>query len=308
MRVLITGGAGFIGSNLADSLLADGNEVVVIDDLSTGFKENIAESASFHHGSITDLPLVREACVGVDAVVHLAAARAVSQSVEHPIETTETNVLGTMNVLVAARDAGAKRYVFASSSSVYGGADALPTSESEPTRPRSPYAVCKFAAEEYARVFHDLYGLETLSVRFFNVFGPRQRPDSQYAAVIPLFIEALKRGEAPEVHGDGEQSRDFTYIDNVVAGLRCALDAPSEVAIGTAYNLAAGGRYSLLDLLDELEELLDSAPGRSHVETRAGDIKHSQADVSAAIRDLSFEPSISFEEGLRRTVSWFAGR
>jgi len=308
MRVLITGGAGFIGSNLADSLLADGHEVAVIDNLATGFRENIAPEVDFFEGSITDIEIVRSACAGADAVVHLAAARAVSQSVEHPIETTEVNVLGTMNVLVAARDAGASRYVFASSSSVYGGADALPTSEAESTQPRSPYAVCKLAAEEFARVFHDLYGLETVALRFFNVFGPRQRPDSQYAAVIPLFVEALANGTAPEVHGDGEQSRDFTYIDNVVAGIRCAIDAPGEVAAGNVYNLAAGGRFSLLDLLDQLEQLLDSTPERNHVETRAGDIKHSQADVEAAKRDLGFNPTVGFDEGLRRTVEWMRSR
>lgn len=308
MRVLITGGAGFIGSNLADSLLDDGHEVAVIDSLVTGYKENIAPEVDFHEACITDLDAVREAAVGADAVVHLAAARAVSQSVEHPIETTEVNVLGTMNVLVATRDAGASRYVFASSSSVYGGADQLPTSESELTRPRSPYAVCKLAAEEYARVFSELYGLDSISVRFFNVFGPRQRPDSQYAAVIPLFINSLMDGEQPTVHGDGEQSRDFTYIDNVVAGLRAAIDAPSAVAKGNVYNLAAGGRFSLLDLLDELEELIGTKPGRIHVDTRAGDIKHSQADVAAAARDLGFEAHVSFEEGLRRTVEWMRSR
>ena len=304
MRILITGGAGFIGSNLAHSALARGDEVVVLDDLSTGFSENLEDGIEFIEGSITDVEIVRQAIRGVDSVVHLAAARAVSQSVEHPIETTDVNVGGTMNVLVAARDEGVRRLVLASSSSVYGGADALPTPETHPTAPRSPYAVCKLATEHFASVFWSLYGLETVSLRFFNVFGPRQRPDSQYAAVIPLFIRALMAGEAPEVHGDGLQSRDFTYITNVVDGLLAALAAPASDVAGGVYNLAAGGRFSLVDLLDVLEDLTGSSPGRRHVGSRAGDIRHSQADIGRAVEDLKWRPSVSFADGLSETVRW----
>ena len=285
MKTVITGGAGFIGTNLAERLLERGDEVIVLDDLTTGFRENLDPRVQFVEGSITDVASVRQAVEGADWVVHLAAARAVSQSVEFPRETTEVNVLGTMNVLVEARDAGVGRMVLASSSSVYGGADQLPTPEQHPTSPKSPYAVCKLATEQYARVFWDLYGLETVALRFFNVFGPRQRPDSQYAAVIPLFIDALRHGRETVVHGDGEQSRDFTYVANVVDGILAALNAPADRVAGQVYNLAAGGRFSLLELLGHLEALLDATPGRSHVASRAGDIRQHFLHQSDGIGD-----------------------
>jgi UDP-glucose 4-epimerase len=257
---------------------------------------------------VDDEALVRKATEGVEVVFHLAAHRAVLRSVEHPLTTDTANTHGTLTVLKAALDNGARRVVYASSSSVYGGAAEMPTPESAPTLPRSPYAVTKLAGEHYARVFAELYGLETVSLRYFNVYGPRQRPDSAYAAVIPLFINALRTGQAPEVHGDGEQTRDFTYIDDVVAANMRAATAPAEACSGKAYNIAGGSAYSLLEMLDILGKLLDVTPEPRHTDPRAGDVKHTRADISAAERDLGHVPSVDFDEGLTRTVEWFSSR
>jgi len=308
MRTLVTGGAGFIGSNLVDALLRRGDEVSVLDDLSTGYAANIDDAARLVEGDIADPDAVSSAIEGCEVVFHHAAHRAVFRSVEHPLTTDRANVAGTLTVLVAARDAGVRRVVSASSSSVYGGAEQLPTPESAPLLPRSPYAVTKVAGEHYCRVFSELFGLETVSLRYFNVYGPRQRPDSMYAAVIPLFIDALRSGNRPEVHGDGRQSRDFSYIDDVVDANLCAASAPADRCSGRAYNIAGGEAFDLLDLLSILGEILDVVPEPEHTDPRAGDVRHTRADVTAAADDLRFRSSTSFPEGLERTVDWFSRR
>lgn len=305
MKVVVTGGAGFIGSHLVRSYLDDGHEVTIVDDLSTGFMGNVPADVELVEGSVTDLELVNKAVAGAELVFHEAAARAVGRSVADPLGTDHVNTHGTLNVLVAARDAGARRVVLASSSSVYGGVAPLPTPEDAPLTPKSPYAVTKMAGEHYARVFSELYAIETVSLRYFNVFGPRQRPDSAYAAVIPLFIEAVALGQPATVHGDGGQSRDFTYIDDVVQANRLAGEAPADVVSGRAYNVARGEATSLLQLLEALGAVLEVEPRRQHTEARPGDVRHSRADVSAARRDLRFHPQVPFVEGLRRTVEWF---
>lgn len=307
MRSLVTGGAGFIGSHLVDALVADGHRVRVLDDLSSGTASNVHPEADLVVGDITDAKAVRGAVEGVDVVFHQAAHGSVLRSVRTPLTTDAANIHGTLTVLSAALDAGVARVVYASSSSVYGGAGPLPTPETAPQVPRSPYAVTKMAAEHYCRVFAELHQLETVALRYFNVFGPRQRPDSTYAAVIPLFLDALRRGDRPTVHGDGNQSRDFTYVADVVAANRAAATAPAGVCSGKVYNIAGGREHSLLDLLAVLGSILEVEPGADHIDPRPGDIRHSRAEVSAARRDLGFQTRVSFEEGLRRTVSWFSG-
>ncbi len=307
-RTLVTGGAGFIGSNLVDALLARGDEVVVLDDLSTGYRENVNPDAQLVRGDVSDPAVVDAAVKGCDLVFHQAAHRAVFRSVEHPLATNRANVDGTLNLLVAARDAGVRRFVYASSSSVYGGAEIRPTPETAPLVPRSPYAVSKLAAEHYARVFYELFDLETVSLRYFNVFGPRQRPDSQYAAVIPLFIEAFRTHSAPEVHGDGLQSRHFAYIEDVVVANLLAAEAPADRAAGRAYNIGGGQPCSLLDLLAELEAIMGPTKTPNFTEARAGDVKHTFADLSAAGSDLGYHPKVGVHEGLERTVRWFTTR
>jgi UDP-glucose 4-epimerase len=308
MRVLVTGGAGFIGSNLVDALVDRGDDVVVLDDLSTGFQEHLHPKAELVEGDVADAAAVAQAVTGCEVVFHHAAHRAVFRSVEHPLATDRVNIGGTLTVLQSAREAGARRVVVASSSSVYGGAAMVPTPETAPLVPRSPYAVTKLAGEHYARVFWELFGLETVSLRYFNVYGPRQRPDSQYAAVIPLFIEALKAGRAPVVHGDGEQSRDFTYISDVVEANVRAAEAPAGRCAGKAYNIAGGKPRSLLELLSALGDILGVSVEPTHIDPRAGDIRHSRADCTAASVDLGHDAAVPFDEGLRRTVSWFADR
>jgi nucleoside-diphosphate-sugar epimerase len=304
MNALVTGGAGFIGSNLVDALIDDGADVRVLDDLSSGFAANVNEQATLLEGDISEPNLLTAATEGCDVVFHLAAHRAVLSSVERPLETDRANVGGTLAVLVAARDAGVRRVVYASSSSVYGGADRRPTPETAPLLPRSPYAVSKLAGEHYCRVFWELFGLETVALRYFNVYGPRQRPDSRYAAVIPLFVDALRAGRPPEVHGDGEQTRDFTFVSDAVAANQRAAVAPADRCAGRAFNVAGGASHSLLDLLELLTTItgVDVAP--THVSPRPGDVRHSQADVSAAAAALGHRSEVPFAEGLRRTVEW----
>ncbi|MDQ3896985.1 MAG: NAD-dependent epimerase/dehydratase family protein [Actinomycetota bacterium] len=308
MRVLVTGGAGFIGSNLADAFLARGDDVRVLDDLSTGFIENVPERAELIEGGVADRASVAKAVDGVDLVIHLAAHRAVLRSVEDPLSTDTANTHGTLTVLKSAVDAGVRRVVYASSSSVYGLDPPMPTPETAPTRPISPYGVSKLAGEHYTRVFAHLYGLQTLSFRYFNVFGPRQRPDSAYAAVIPLFIEALREGAAPVVHGDGGQSRAFTYIDDVLAANLAAAAAPASACAGQVYNVASGETHTLLELLDALGRILGVTPRPRHVDPRPGDIRNSRADISAARANLGYEPRTCFDDGLRQAVAWFVNR
>jgi UDP-glucose 4-epimerase len=308
MRALVTGGAGFIGSNLVYRLVSDGHDVRVLDDLCTGYRENVPADVELVVGDVADEAAVREAMAGVEVVFHQAARRSVIGSVEHPLRTDTANVHGTLTVLDAARLAGAQRVVSASSSSVYGGAAQMPTPERAPLIPRSPYAVSKLAGEHYCRVYSELHGLETVSLRYFNIYGPRQRPDSAYAAVIPIFIDALANGRPPTVHGDGGQSRDFTFIDDAVAANIAAATAPASACSGKAYNIAGGHRYSLLDLLEILGRLQGVVVHPEFSAPRAGDVRHSEADISGAASDLGYRPSVGFESGLRTTVDWFNQR
>jgi len=305
MKTLVTGRAGFIGSHLVDSLVAQGHEVVVLDDLSTGLKENINSGADLIEGSVADEDAVRAALVGAELVFHQAALGSVQRSVEHPIGSDTVNTQGTLTILKAALDAGVRRVVCASSSSVYGGAEGLPTPESAALVPRSPYAVTKFAGEQYCRVFSESFSLQTVALRYFNIFGPRQRPDSAYAAVIPLFIDALMNGRHPTVQGHGRQSRDFTYVSNAVAANLLAGTAPAAACSGHAYNVAAGRRWSVLELLAAIGQITGVAPDPVFAPRRPGDVRHSQADITAARHDLGYEPLIELVDGLRETVRWF---
>jgi UDP-glucose 4-epimerase len=303
MKVLVTGGAGFIGSHLVDALVAAGHGVRVFDDLSTGRKENVHPDAELVVGSLADPAAVASAVEGTELVFHQGALGAVPRSVADPLTTDRVNVHGTLAVLKGASDAGVRRVVFASSSSVYGGAEIVPTPESAPLRPKSPYAVSKLAAEWYTRSFPSLFPLETVSLRYFNVFGPRQRPDAAYAAVIPLFATALLRGEQPTVFGDGATTRDFTYVSDVVAANLAAAEAPSTVS-GNVYNIAPGSSSTLLELLDVLGEIIGRAPEPQFTEPRAGDVPRACADASAARRDFGWEPRVPFADGLRHYVDW----
>lgn len=308
MRALVTGGAGFIGSHLVDALVARGDEVVVLDNLATGRLENLSDTARFIEGDVADEAAVAAAVAGCEVVFHQAALGSVARSVERPLDTDRSNIHGTLAVLEAAHRAGARRVVLASSSSVYGGASQVPTAESAPLVPRSPYAVTKLTGEHYARVYRELHGLETVCLRYFNVFGPRQRPDSEYAAVIPLFMDALLTGRDPVVHGDGLQSRDFTFIADTVAANLCAAGAPAERCAGRVFNIARGTPATLLDLLDILATELGVTVAPTHTDPRPGDVRNSHADISAARRDLGYEPGVSFREGLARTLAWFGER
>ena len=308
MRVLVTGGAGFIGSHLVDALIERGDDVVALDDLSTGRLDNLSSSAEFVEGSVADETAVAKAVAGCEVVYHQAALGSVARSVEQPLLSDDANIHGTLSVLQGAHLAGARRVVMASSSSVYGGADQVPTPESAPLIPRSPYAVTKLTGEHYARVFHELHGLETVCLRYFNVFGPRQRPDSQYAAVIPLFIDALLSGRRHSVHGDGQQSRDFTFVADAVQANLKAGAAPADRCAGRAFNIARGAPSSLLDLLGILAAEVGVEVTPEHTDPRPGDIRHSHADISAARRDLGYDPAVSFGDGLARTLDWFRSR
>jgi len=303
---LITGGAGFIGSNIVEELLRRGQRVRVLDNFSTGRRENLRPFSGrieLLEGDIRDPKDARKAVAGVDYILHQAALPSVARSVEDPIASNETNVSGMLNLLTCAKEAAVKRFVFASSSSVYGDTPTLPKVETMPLNPTSPYAVSKLAGEHYCRIFHRIYGLETVCLRYFNIFGPRQNPDSQYSAVIPLFIKSMLASESPTIFGDGLQSRDFTFIANVVNANLLAAQAPQ--AAGGAFNIACGGRYSLLDLVGILNSILGGAIAPRHREARNADVKHSQADIAAAGRFLGYAPTVRFEEGLRRTVDWY---
>jgi len=306
MRYLVTGGAGFIGSNTVEELVRRGHSVVVLDDLSTGKEENLSSVAGkieLLRGSIADLETVRAACRGVDYVLHLAARTSVPRSVKEPLETNRVNVDGTLNVLVAARDARVRRVVFAASSSVYGETLILPKVETMTPSPISPYGVSKFVGEAYAQVFGRVYGLQNVSLRYFNVFGPRQDPDSPYSGVLSRFITALQNGAQPVVFGDGEQSRDFTYVENVVEANLLACEAPK--ASGLVFNIGVGGRFTLNRTLQLLEKFAGKPAQPRYDPPRDGDILHSQADISLARKLLDYNPRVGFEEGLRRTWEWY---
>jgi UDP-glucose 4-epimerase len=308
VRALVTGGAGFIGSHLVDALLARGDDVIVLDNLATGRLENVREDAELIEGDVADETAVARAVSGCEVVYHQAALGSVARSVERPLSSDNANIHGTLSVLQTAHRAGARRVVMASSSSVYGGAARVPTSESAPLLPRSPYAVTKLAGEHYARVFWELHGLETVSLRYFNIYGPRQRPDSQYAAVIPLFIDALLTGATPLVHGDGLQSRDFTFVADAVLANLCAAAAPAGRCAGKAYNIARGQPASLIELLAILAAEVGVSVTPDHGDPRPGDVRHSHADIGAAGRDLGYEPLVPLRDGLARTLAWFGER
>jgi nucleoside-diphosphate-sugar epimerase len=306
MRYLVTGGAGFIGSNVVDELLRRGQSVVVLDDLSGGKAENLAAAKGkieFVKGSIVDLSVVQQACRGADYVIHLAARTSVPRSVKDPIESNRVNIDGTLNVLVAARDAKVRRYVFAASSSAYGETPTLPKVESMQPSPISPYGVTKLVGEMYAQVFGRVYGLENVSLRYFNVFGPRQDPTSQYSGVLSRFILALLDRAQPVVFGDGEQSRDFTYVDNVVDATLRACEAPG--ASGMVFNVGTSARITLNDTLKLLEKISGKPVRAKYDPPRTGDILHSQADISLGRRVLGYNPRVGFEEGLRKTWEWY---
>jgi nucleoside-diphosphate-sugar epimerase len=300
---LVTGGGGFIGSHLVSRLLSEGHEVRVLDNFSTGHLANLdglSGEVEIVEGDIQSYERASHATRGCDVVFHQAALPSVPRSVQDPLTSTASNVTGTINVLLAARDAGVRRVVYASSSSVYGANPDLPKHEGMTTLPISPYAVAKLAGEGYCRAFGEVYGLETVAIRYFNVFGPRQDPRSQYAAVVPNFIAAMLCGERPTIHGDGEQSRDFTYVENVVNANLLAANA-TDVA-GRVYNVACGERVTLNELFSELKGLLGSDVEPVYGEARMGDVRHSLADVSAAQRDFGYAPSVTLREGLERTV------
>ncbi|MCK4547782.1 MAG: SDR family oxidoreductase [Candidatus Eisenbacteria sp.] len=306
-RCLITGGAGFIGAHLAEALVKRGQSVRILDDFSTGREENLSDirkDVEVIRGDIRDKETTAAALRDMEWVFHLAAAASVPRSVKDPLGVNETNVGGTLNILMQAREAGVARLVYAASSSAYGESPISPKHEGLPTDPRSPYAASKLAGEDYCRAFFHVYGLETVCLRYFNVFGPRQDPDSPYAAVIPLFIRALLEGGSPQVFGDGEQTRDFTYVANVVdANLRAA-EAPAPDACGLVINAACGDEFSLNQLLQQLGHLIGVTPNSTYLSPRPGDVRHSRADITRARQHLGYEPSVSFEEGLKLTVDW----
>ena len=306
MHYVVTGGAGFIGSNTVDELVRRGETVIVLDDLSSGKEDNLAEvrsKISFIKGSITDLEAVRKAMQSADYVIHLAARTSVPRSVKDPIDTNKINVEGTLNVLVAARDAKVKRVVFAASSSAYGETPTLPKVETMQPEPISPYGVAKYAGELYVQMFGRVYGLENVSLRYFNIFGPRQDPDSPYSGVLAKFCTAFLEKTQPLVFGDGEQSRDFTFVENAVAANLLACEAPN--ASGKVFNIGTGTRVTLNQTLALLANLTGNELETKYEPPRDGDIRDSQADITQARDILNYEPLVTFEEGLRRTVEWY---
>ena len=304
-RYLVTGGAGFIGSHLVEELARRGERVRVADNLSTGKRSNIAHvpDVEFMEGDLADLDFARRAVAGSDFVLHQAAIPSVPRSVADPLTSHRANVDATLNVLLASRDAGVQRVVYAGSSSAYGDTPTLPKHERMPTAPLSPYALQKLIGEEYGQLFTALYGLQTTTIRYFNVFGPRQDPSSPYSGVISLFIRALVEGRRPTIFGDGEQTRDFTYVANVVDGVLRACGTPA--AGGQIINVATGGRVSLNTLYATLRDVLQASVQPEYAAPRPGDVRHSQADITLARQLLGYEPLVPFDEGLRRTVQWY---
>ncbi|NDJ54064.1 MAG: SDR family oxidoreductase [Chloroflexi bacterium] len=308
-QMLVTGGAGFIGSNLVEKLVTDGHQVRVIDNLSTGRLSNLADlldQITMIEGDFRDAGQISEAARDVEVIFHQGALPSVPRSIEDPLLSHDVNVTGTLQVLLAARDLGVRRVVLASSSSVYGDQDPnIPKVETMTPKPISPYAVNKLADEYYAQVFYQVYGLETVCLRYFNVFGPRQDPNSAYAAVIPKFIDLYVQDQPPTIHGDGEQTRDFSYIANVVAANFLAASRPADQVAGQVFNVAQGGRTSLNELATQLKRLTGATVDAVHGPPREGDIKHSWADIDKAIEKLAYDPEISFSDGLEQTVAWY---
>ncbi len=302
---LVTGGAGFIGSHLAEELLRRGHRVRVADSLITGKRSNLDHLSSFEflEGDLADLPFAQRAVDGCDYVLHQAAIPSVPRSVKDPLASNRANVDATLNVLVASRDAGVRRVVFAGSSSVYGDSPTLPKHEAMSPNPLSPYALQKSIGEQYLQLFTRLYGLQTVSIRYFNVFGPRQDPSSPYSGVISVFATALLQNRPPTIFGDGEQTRDFTYVANVVDGVLRACEAPA--ANGRVINVATGGRISLNRLFETMRQLIGSDVRPVYADVRAGDVRDSQADIQLARQILGYEPIVSFEDGLKKTVDWY---
>ena len=309
-KYLITGGAGFIGSNLAERLGRDGKSVRVFDNFSTGRRENlrgIKTKIEVIEGDLRNLAEVRKAVAGVRYVLHVAALPSVQRSVEDPVTTHEVNVNGALNLLVAAREARCQRVVFSSSSAVYGDTLTLPKREDMTPSPVSPYGASKITGEYYCRLFWQLYGLETISLRYFNVFGPRQDPQSEYAAVIPKFITSILAGRSPTIFGDGTQTRDFSHVDNVVEANLLACEASKE-ALGESFNIACGERISLLQLVDTINRIAGKNLRPQFAPARPGDILHSQADVEKAAKLLGWKPSVNFREGIEKTIAWYRGQ
>ncbi|HNW58483.1 MAG TPA: SDR family oxidoreductase [bacterium] len=307
---LVTGGAGFIGSHIVETLLQRGETVRVLDNFSTGKRENIKpflDKIEFFEGDVRSYHIVRDAVDGSDFVLHQAALPSVPRSVKDPITSNEVNVVGTLNILDAARDAKVKRLIYASSSSIYGDLETLPKTEDMLPKPLSPYAVAKLAGEKYCQVFTKIYGLETVSLRYFNVFGPRQDPFSQYSAVIPKFIEMIRNGQQPLVYGDGEQSRDFTYVANVVHANLLACEEGLEELPGEVFNIACGKRITINVLIQYINELLGTQVEVQYAQPRAGDVKHSLANIGKARQFLGYEPKIEFRKGLEKVVQWMQG-
>ena len=303
---LVTGGAGFIGSNIVQELLKRSGKVRILDNFSTGKRQNLRpflNDIELIEGDIRSYHIVREAVQGIDFILHQAALPSVPRSIKDPITTNEVNVVGTLNVLDAAREAGVKRVVYASSSSIYGNSAILPKVEDMAPDPLSPYAVSKLAAEKYCKVFYEIYGLETVCLRYFNVFGPNQDPSSQYSAAIPKFITAILNGSQPTIYGDGEQSRDFTYVENVVQANLLACEA--EKVGGEVLNIACGERITVNKLVGKINEILGKNVQAKYVDEREGEVKHSLASVERAKQCLGYEPRVSFEEGLKKTIEWY---
>lgn len=305
MEYLVTGGAGFVGSNIVAEIVSQKKEVRVLDNFSTGRRENLlpfADRIRLIEGDLTDLETVREAVEGVDFVLHQGALPSIPRSIEHPIGTNNANVCGTLNLLMASKDAQVKRVIYASSSSVYGDSSELPKAETQNPSPLSPYAVSKLTGEFYCQVFYRVYGLETVILRYFNVFGINQDPDSAYSAVIPKFVSRMLRGESPTIYGDGLQSRDFTFVQNVVtANLRATEDVP---VAGEIINIASGRAYSLLDLVSVINSILGSEIKPIFDSPKMGEVRHSLADTTKARQLLSYSSESDLEKGLKRTIEW----
>lgn len=302
-RILVTGGAGFIGSHISEALVKRGHRVRVADNLVTGYKKNLRDGVEFAEGDCADPAFAKRIVAGMDFVIHQAAIPSVPRSVEKPLESHRANVDGMLHMLLASRDAGVKRLVFAGSSSVYGDTEVLPKTETMPTNPMTPYALQKLNGEQYGQMFTRLYGFETVTTRYFNVFGPRQDPGSPYSGVISLFIKALVDGTRPTIYGDGGQTRDFTYVANVVDAVIRAAETPG--VGGQVFNVATGSRISLNQLLETLKQIFNSNVEPIYKDARPGDVRDSQADISKAAALLGYQPSVNFEAGLRETVKWF---